>query len=38
VADQHHQLSLSVDGVASAAWENVVFHDGQQIVITSVTV
>ncbi len=38
VADQHHQLSLKVDGNPSAAWENVVFHDGMQIVISSITV
>jgi hypothetical protein len=38
VADQHHQLSLKVDGNPAANWENIVLRDGMQVVITSITV
>ena len=34
VADQNHVLTLTVDGQPSSAWRNVVFHDGQNIVIS----
>jgi hypothetical protein len=37
-ADQNHQLRLTVDGVASGAWGNLVLRDGQHIVIAYDTV
>jgi len=37
-ADANHRLSLTVNGQPSGLWENVVFQDKQQIVISYTTI
>lgn len=38
VADAHHTLTLTVDGRANSEWQDLVFYDNENIVITFTTV